>query len=130
MAAKSKKLTRQEIFNKIRKHLLKQKKRAGSSTGGCRYRTTCKGKVLRCAVGCLIPDRLYQKSFEGVSVWNEYTQAELKGQKEIQAVLRKLGVSARSFGFLRDLQKIHDDISPKEWESALETFRISHKLKA
>lgn len=54
----------QEIFNKVAAHLLKQGRPARNSEDSCRYRTE---SGLSCAVGCLIPDRLYSPSFEGAS---------------------------------------------------------------
>jgi hypothetical protein len=53
----------QQVFDKVLTHLRKQ---GQPSIGplGCLYRTEQKGKVLKCAVGCLIPKKDYQKLFE------------------------------------------------------------------
>lgn len=66
-------MTTQEAYDRIREFFLRPEAelaRSGeSSFATCYYR---KGEVadspVRCAVGCLIPDEHYSRSFEGVSV--------------------------------------------------------------
>ena len=57
--------TLQEIFDQVVDHLLTQGKRSIDknigSGNGCAYRTS---SGLSCAVGCLISDEEYRKSFE------------------------------------------------------------------
>ena len=57
-------MTNQQIFNKVAKHLLKQGRRARDGNG-CAYRGE---NGTKCAVGCLIPDALYDDRLEGSSV--------------------------------------------------------------
>jgi hypothetical protein len=108
-------LTSQEIFNKVATHLLKQGKRSvyptedGEKGVFCAYRSP---EGLSCAVGCLIPDELYDPRFEDRRV----------GQLP-QKVLRACGVdpaNPEQMSLLSHLQGIHDSEPPKEWASHLE----------
>jgi hypothetical protein len=96
-------LTKQEIFNKVYTHLVKQ---GGRSTNFkdelgrevCAYRGA-DGSM--CAVGCLIPEKFYSKSLEGSTV-NSFT---------VTRVLQRAGVMdefCRQSTFLYDLQVAHD----------------------
>jgi hypothetical protein len=123
--AKAKKYTRQSLFNKVSKHLLRQKRRAMAGTS-CKYRTTCKGKVLRCAVGCLIPAKKYDSIIENNIPISGSTE---RGYKKLRSILFSVGVDHSHMQFLRDLQLIHDNSLPNEWKSELESFRIKHKLE-
>lgn len=59
---------KQEIFDKVAKHLLTQKARCtDSKTGICLYFDP--ETKMKCAAGCLIPDRDYSESFEGQRVF-------------------------------------------------------------
>jgi len=49
-------LTRQEAYDIVRRHLLTQMKVSCSETGACKYRGP---DGLKCAIGALIPDSLY-----------------------------------------------------------------------
>jgi hypothetical protein len=51
----------QEVFDKVATHLLTQARPAFDITAGCLYRAN---DGTSCAVGCLIPDHLYDKKFE------------------------------------------------------------------
>ena len=96
----SKYLTNQEIFDKVLTHLVKQG-RPARNEDGCVYRTvTPKGEVLKCAVGCLIPDEAYDKKIEGKRVY-----ALLR---EHTAVTLSAMLSMQSQGLLESLQEAHD----------------------
>ena len=56
-------MTNQEAFDKVKAHLLLQNSRALYKNHGCRYKDQ-DGK--KCAVGCLIPDELYEDRFEAL----------------------------------------------------------------
>ncbi len=61
-------LTLQEIFDKTKKMLLRQKELSYEivrGKKGCRYRLEKDGKLLRCSGGCWIPKRSYKTSMEG-----------------------------------------------------------------
>jgi len=117
-------MTRQEIFTKVARHLLRQKKKAASLDGHtCVYKTPRSG--LKCAIGCLIPNKLYDPGMEGLG---------LEQNAQVQEVLRKVGVRCSrpvDQRFLSALQKIHDDldITPKDWPEKLRQLAKQHKLK-
>ena|SRR5579872_749343 len=112
-------LTPQSIFDKVCDHLMKQgKKSIYQNTDGfsCAYRGNDDTK---CAVGCLIPDELYNKEMEGSTVWtlvhhglhyegaapiNEWIKANLADHQEL----------------LSELQAIHDGYEPEEWKELLQ----------
>jgi hypothetical protein len=72
--------TKQQVFDQVVKHLLKQGKRAYQEGKGCRYRTD---DGLKCAVGCLLPDAAYTPDMEG----------GLVGNPELKACLTTVGAA-------------------------------------
>ncbi len=95
----------QQIFNKVARHLLKQNKRSAYN-GTCQYHTD---KGLRCAIGCLIPKRLYIDSMESYTIEDllqEYPEA-------------LTGVSNKNLPLLIKLQNVHDFNQPAEWRDHL-----------
>lgn len=126
----------QTIFNKVVKHLFAQgcaaslprNPKDGAAYSGCAYRGP---NGTTCAVGHLIPDRLYDPVMEGKS----YSQiAEVANRdnrkrgvcskalnkpplfKKCEAIVERLG--AENTALLTDLQCVHDDLAmaePKGW---------------
>lgn len=94
----------QEVFDYIVKHVIKQGKPslANMQDGdACQYRNVADD--LSCAIGCLIPDKLYDHSIEGLDFADLVTQ---------NGALRNYFVSLdASFVLLADLQKSHDEAS-------------------
>lgn len=91
-------LTKQEIFDKVAKHLLKQKIRSiNPRLGVCAYRSHFRGKKLMCAAGCLIRDSSYNKLMEYKNPLHVLVKNALY---ESGAVHLELIV---------DLQKVHDN---------------------
>ncbi len=98
---------KQEIFDKVSKHLLKQNKRAVSKEdGSCKYRTS---NGLKCAAGCLIPDYDYSPKMEKTLVNN------LK-------FFQESGYSPEEIQMIAVLQQIHDLSEPKHWKRQLKTM--------
>jgi hypothetical protein len=96
-------MNNQEIFDTVARHLIKQGRPAKNELGECAYRTD---GGLSCAVGCLIPDALYDPRIEGT---------------DVDAVLRHAasmlpGVTRGNISLLRSLQITHD----AEWEDESE----------
>lgn len=88
---------KQDAFNKVYIHLVKQGKPAIDDKGKLRYRVKTDDGVCRCAIGALIPDEDYSLDFEGLSV----------------TTLLKNGVSLfphshACLDLLNDLQRLHD----------------------
>ena len=111
-------MDKQEVFNKVAKHLLKQNEKSLDRTGGtCLYRGP-DGKS--CAVGCLIADEHYPPGIEG------------RGALET-AVLEALGrsgvvVSDGEADLLTDLQDMHDSTEPYEWRQLLSEIANRYSL--
>ena len=127
-------MTKQQIFNKVAKHLLKQ---GAKSISGivCAYRGDNK---TRCAIGCLIPNRLYDKTIEGIgasafsSPVSKYTADDRTARRYRTA--RRIGRALKLYpsqsGLLDALQDVHDNKSVDDWESALEEIADKYELDA
>jgi hypothetical protein len=103
----------QKTFNKVARHLLKQKQKSVvANSTRCLYRGP---NGLRCAIGCLIPNRLYNESMED----------KCADHFEISPILQQLGHDSY---FCDRLQTIHDKYEPVEWRSALEKFTKEYNL--
>lgn len=121
---RSKFVTEQTVFNRVVKHLRKQGRKSKAwyydfdgdkKTLACAYR----GKDgLKCAIGCLIPNKTYQKDMEGAGPITALTKAGVYGK------YKKLGDC-----LLFELQLIHDDWHPVAWEKAFRELAIRYELK-
>ena len=105
-------MTKQEIFDRVARHLLTQKKHA-MIDDTCAYRTP---DGLKCAIGCLIPDELYTPKIEGFSV----------DDGPVIEVLERTGLSCDEF--LYELQTIHDGAAVYFWAKELHTLASLHGL--
>jgi hypothetical protein len=111
-------MTPREVFDRVKAHLLAQGKKAANGPGeGCQYRTR---GGLKCAVGCLIPDDVYDPTFEGVTMRNLSQYARPLGPTmRFRAVLQQLGLLEHA-ALLRDLQSLHDQQMVTEWPRLLD----------
>lgn len=112
-------MNQQQIYDRVKKHLLTQMQQCGNDSS-CLYRGA---DGTKCAIGALIKDKFYSPKLEH------------KGPREeiVQDALRK------SFGlhpkqpidtdFLGELQEIHDDYSPEDWQNELARFALDYGLK-
>ena len=101
-------MNNQQAFNKMVRHLRKQNKRSANKDAGiCRYRTY---DGLRCAVGALIPNRLYDSHIEYQTI--EYAMKTHPTLGEYLA-----GVS---LNLMQHMQAIHDDEPVGKWEQCFE----------
>jgi hypothetical protein len=99
--------TLQEVFTAVVTHLLNQGERSVASSGNCLYRSP-DGR--RCAVGAIIPDELYSPVME-----NSVVQANC-----VWSVIKPLFASPTDAKYLlEELQAVHDDIPPHDWEEML-----------
>lgn len=113
-------MTRQEIFNKVARHLLTQGRAAMVDSVACRYRMELEdGCVLKCAVGCLIPDEDYSESMEGRTLW---------GNNPVRTILRRIGVQDPDIHMLCDLQACHDNYGASTWRDRMRDIAIRHCL--
>jgi hypothetical protein len=109
-------MTPQAIFDKVAKHLLTQKVKAVSVSGTYLYRSPFGHK---CAVGCLIPDELYDERFEG----RQFVTLVGMFPETIKSIFGDM-----PYKLLSDLQSIHDDTQPETWFDRLKETAQSFKL--
>lgn len=117
-------MDKQEIFNTVARHLMAQNERAKNpeeaGVAGCRYRLLKDGKMLKCAIGCLISDEHYiEEIIEGLRA----------GEPRVIDALMGSGYPGEEFGpFYLDLQQVHDDYLPENWPQALKEVADYWKL--
>jgi hypothetical protein len=103
-------VTNQEVFDTVARHLLRQG-RQSVGYRGCAYRGP---NGLRCAIGCLIPDREYAAAMEGSGIHGP-----------VEAVLRARKVN---LSLAYDLQVVHDNRAPSNWRIALRGVADNYRL--
>lgn len=109
-------MDKQQIFDTVATHLLKQGKPALSAEGYCRYRTD---DGLKCAVGVLIPDDKYDPKIEGYPVGDA---------GDVGAMVRQalpFSTNPNLINFLADLQFYHDNVLRTglvKWKTAMRTM--------
>lgn len=100
----------QEVFDRVRAHLLAQGKKSliieDDGRRSCRYRGP---DGLKCAIGCLIHDEAYTPDLEDRHV----------RRLRVMRALEESGVMCTDLCLLSDLQSVHDGIAPSEWAGAL-----------
>ncbi len=117
-----------KVFNKVKRHLLKQGKK--SKRGGtCQYRGP--GGTM-CAIGCLIKDSAYSKEMEGATINaaavlnNGWVQHHLWiDNSKIAEALNKSKIPAfhEMLTLLNDLQEVHDSNDARLWAKKLEEVK-------
>ncbi len=113
-------LTNQQIFNKVSKHLLKQNKQS-SENQQCKYKMIINSETLKCAVGCLIPEKLYISSIEGNSI--------ATASHQLLVILHKSKIDIiNSKELLMELQNIYDYESPCSWKLKLKNIADKFSL--
>lgn len=111
-------MNEQEIFDIVRRHLIKQRVRSIDDIGRPRYRA---GKKM-CAIGVLIPNDLYNPSME----YNSVTRLceEVKSDGHYKFTLPDY--FRANVRFLNTLQLIHDRsfnfVDPSRWDLELQVF--------
>lgn len=120
-------MTKQEVFDKVARHLLTQRAKAVSTlytfSPKCAYRSP---DGLSCAIGCLIPDSLYTSTLEGTPVGGGSGILLL-------TVLRQANVSVDNYAdvsFLSDLQGVHDLCPVEAWKDQLLQVAVRYELSA
>lgn len=102
--------TKQETFNIVKNHLLKQNQPCVDNIFNGKYRHN----GLKCAAGCLIPDDKYDPSMEGVTVYGVFFKDP-----------DFFGHDKRLVGYLQD---IHDMYPVKDWEKELRRLAKDERL--
>jgi hypothetical protein len=141
-------MTRQELFDRISRHLLTQKKKAecninegkrGSPPSwSCRYRAP---GGLSCAVGCIIPDELYTEALEGRGVTTLVERAVVmkdgtNRRHSLDVMQTVLTAEQADFfyslkdhrDFLSTMQRTHDVYAYPDWWQHLRTTAFQERL--
>ena len=98
----------QQAFDIMVEHLRQQGRPSRDEVDGCQYRGP---GGLKCAVGALIPDELYNKTLENNRIERMLTVFKHLFP-QIQSVFS--GIDTQ---FLDSMQTIHDCYEPERWES-------------
>jgi len=116
-------MNKQEVFNKVAKHLLTQNSKS-MAFGQCAYR----GKDGRmCAVGCLIPDKVYTSKFENKNVRGLLDINDWEPAVVMQ--LAEAGIDQYNASLLMQLQRMHDRKPVEEWPALLAKIAAEYKLE-
>jgi len=108
-------MTNQEVFDKVATHLLTQGKQSVNAGGTCLYRGP---GGTSCAVGCLIPDKVYREEMEG----NDLARLpHVRGLKTALGVGARLDPNDTRFDLLYALQGAHDILD--NWWNDMQKLR-------
>lgn len=107
--------TKQEVFDQVSSHMLKQMKQSVKHSGNCAYRGH---DGLKCAAGCLIADDEYMVKFDNGIIGTSWTE------------LVKAGLVPVSHkDLIVTLQDIHDCYEPVCWEERLRNLAEGEGLE-
>jgi hypothetical protein len=136
-------MDRQEVFNTVYAHLLRQGVKSYSfTTGVCLYRGhgfDAEFRRTSCAIGCLIDDKHYSNLLEGRVVEHPMViEALMASGLDINLIENhnfklkynlhhNAGLNSDLY-FLLMLQSIHDHIGCEYWEKALVDFALERGL--
>ena len=109
-------MTNQELFTRVKNHLLKQRAKSIDYTGSCMYRGE---NGLKCALGCLIPEKKYKLEFEGEGPSKDSGN---------DAIRKACGLRKNQIDLAISLQCIHDNVMIDNWKSNLKDFARYNKL--
>ena len=128
-------MTEQEIFDTVLTHLREQGEAAATDDGSCQYRGA---RGTACAVGCLIPDELYDPLIEGLTVV-QIVKAAMPAPRQHQAqtlpILARIKnhIGAEHLQLLQELQDAHDvylfDSGMAAWEEGMHRIARDFYLK-
>jgi hypothetical protein len=108
-------MTPQEIFDRVKAHLLTQNAQARNNVNsGCAYRGI---NGTKCAIGCLIADKDYRLELEGLSM-HSVPQFNPPLDDAVSATVGELTSEKR--WLLQALQQIHDANNVENWPEALQ----------
>lgn len=100
---------RQEIFTKVKTHLLTQNKKCVDDKGNSRLRS----QGNQCAASCLIPEKDYSEKMEPYYFWNFF---------------RESGYSRKELELIEELVSIHDSHNPITWKNQLKDLAENEGL--
>jgi hypothetical protein len=109
-------MTNQEVFNRVWERA-KDNRCANGPDGGCMYRNP---DGLKCFIGHLIPDELYEAEMEGRTV--------RRLLEEYPNTFLALGLTGANLPLMQALQNVHDYRYPEMWERELRQIAIVYSL--
>lgn len=115
----------QEMYNRVKHHLLTQNQKSVNGGNGCYYRSD---SGLKCAIGALIPDKDYKKIMDdsGDVSTNYYVRKVLIDEF---GLLNSTPDDRHEFMVLaRKLQGVHDTVRCENWHIQLATAANDYKL--
>ncbi len=124
-------MTKQEIFNIVSKHLLEQGSKSVSNFDSDVYRCMYRSKDgKKCAIGALIPDQLYDRSLEGLTVSDFFCDVNGPLIRDIGYIIRPTDIQSDedALQYLGDLQNVHD-LCPEGFLSNLLDFSKKYDLE-
>jgi len=111
--------TAQKVFSQAKIHLLNQMEKSVNKDGDYIYYLVRKGlKTLKCAAGCFISEEEFAKmspSSNSLTCWRSIV---INGR-----------YSLNNCNLIEDLQFIHDENEPCEWEGKLKELAVKYKLE-
>lgn len=128
-------MTQQEIYNKVKAHLLKQGRRSQfaaeeGKSGECAYRGP---DGTMCAVGCLIPDEHFDVRLNSEWVGSHYAGHMLENAGVLTmgeyADYSEDAEGGPTLRLLIALQEVHDQNDVKQWPEALAEVAHHFELK-
>lgn len=114
-------MDKEKIFSSVKSHLLlqggKSERRISATVRNQPAYRSDVGNDFKCAIGCLLPDELYDPDFEGTNIRHLLEQHEpLQNYFELSDCL---DTRREEINFLNALQQVHDSRDPSEWEECL-----------
>jgi len=123
-------MNNQQAFEKSARHILNQGERSIGEDGDCQYRGQ-NGNM--CALGCLIPDRKYDPTFEGRDIFDVIGGERPYGGDDPGVIVCHGMTDIPSLknvdrALLNGLQEIHDSEKVTLWRRELKKLATSFGL--
>ena len=128
-------LSTQEAYNLACKHLITQGRKSVNDEDKCVYRDgIIDGKVQMCAVGCLIPDELYEPSMDEEDIVVHTSEIDRVPSYLESDLLGKYHRLKEYFKYvdrnlLNSLQRLHDGQPEWCWKEKLKAIGAEYKLE-
>ena len=112
-------MTKQEVFDEVSEHLIKQGEKSLRFINGKGFNAYYGVGGTRCAVGCLIPDYMYNENLEGKSLLCPNVHRALGALAEDEDIMC----------LLADLQDMHDNSPVNLWPQRLTDIAFENDLE-
>ena len=122
--------TVEEVINKVYSHLLEQSSNWEDTDTVCAYRAIRHdGKFYMCAIGCLIPEEIFEKDYNTQLC----IEVLLKLDEKVSSLFYSSDDSKQTkdnwISLLGQLQTMHDAMPPNQWPKVLKTIANKHNFK-